>query len=552
MIRAVRFAAGVAAAGALAASGLVAAQQAAGPRIEVSFNRAARGEPVTGRVYVAISRTEKPTPIQQASPTGAPLFAMAADNLAPDSPVVFGPGVPGHPVASLRDLPAGEYFVQPFVNVYTKFARADGHTVWLHMDQWEGQDWKRSPGNLYGDPVKVRLDPSSSTAIKLVADKVIGPITPPADTDVVKRIRIQSAILTKWWGHPIYIGATVLLPKGFDQRPDVKYPIVYSQGHFSTGTPGGYGRDEAFTKYWNADGTPRVILATLQHPSPYYDDSYGVNSENNGPFGDAILQELIPAVESKFRAIGQPWARILTGGSTGGWIALAHQVFYPDFYGGTFALCPDSVDFTYHQIVNIYQDANAYWIERDWMRIERPNQRRPDGNIQSMMKDENWYELVQGDRSRSGGQWDIWQAVYSPVGPDGYPAPIWDKSTGIIDKKVAAYWKENYDLVAIMQRDWNKGLGKKLTGKIHIYVGEADNYYLNNAVYLAEDFLRTTDPYYGGEVDYGPRAEHCWNGDHQRPNAESRLRYHQMFAPAIVERIERSAPPGADLKSWRY
>ncbi len=86
----------------------------------------------------------------------------------------------------------------------------------------------------------------------------------------------------------------MLLPKGYDQHPDVKYPIVYSQGHFSTGAPNGYGRDDAFTKYWNADGTPRVIIVTLQHPSPYYDDSYGVNSANNGPFGDAIMQELIP------------------------------------------------------------------------------------------------------------------------------------------------------------------------------------------------------------------------------------------------------------------
>jgi hypothetical protein len=118
---------------------------------------------------------------------------------------------------------------------------------------------------------------------------------------------------------------------------------------------------------------------------------------------------------------------------------------------------------------------------------------------------------------------------------------------------VAAHWKENYDLTNILRRDWSKGLGKKLEGKIHIYVGEADNYYLNNAVYLAEDFLKTTkDPFYGGEIDYGARAEHCWNGDHTRANAYSRLRYHQMFAPKIVERMLKSAPPGADLKSWRY
>ena len=536
----VRLVAGLALAALAASPGVLIARQAGGPRIEVSFSRAARAEPVTGRVYVAISRTEKPTPITQASPTGAPLFAMAAENLAPDSPVVFGPDVAGHPVASLRDLPAGEYVAQPFVNVYTKFARADGHTVWMHMDQWEGQDWKRSPGNLYGDPVKVRIDPKSATAIKLVADKVIGPITPPADTEFIRRIRIQSAILTKWWGHPIYIGATVLLPRGFAEHPNVKYPIVYSQGHFSTGAPGGYGRDEAFTKYWNADGTPRMILATLQHPSPYYDDSYGVNSENNGPFGDAILKELIPAVESQFRAIGQPWARILTGGSTGGWIALAHQVFYPDFYGGTFSLCPDGVDFTYHQIVNIYQEPNAYWIERDWMRIERPNQRRPDGNIQSMMKDENWYELIVGDKSRSGGQWDIWEATYSPVGPDGYPKRLWDKKTGAIDKAVAETWKK-YDLRHILETNWTS-LGPKVAHKLNVYIGDMDSYFLNMGVRKLDEFLkqRAKDPPFTGEIVFQPMAPHCWGP-----------RGAELFGK-IVAHVDRYAPKNADLKSWKY
>jgi hypothetical protein len=526
---------------AAAVPGALAARQASGPRFEISFARAVRSEPVTGRVYVAISRTEKPAPIQQASPTGAPIFAVPATDLAPGQSVVVGPDVFGHPIASLRDLPAGEYFAQPFVNVYTKFARADGHTVWLHMDQWEGQDWKRSPGNLFGDPVKVKIDPSSPTPITLVADKVIPPIAPQPDTEFVKRIKIQSAILTRWWGHPIYIGATVLLPRGFDQHPDVKYPIVISQGHFSTGPPGGYGRDEAFTKYWNADGTPRVLFVTLQHPSPYYDDSYGVNSANNGPFGDAILQELMPAIETKFRAIREPWARILTGGSTGGWIALAHQVFYPDFYGGTFALCPDSVDFTYHQIVNIYQDPNAYWIDRDWMRIERPNQRRPDGNIQSMMKDENWYELVVGDKSRSGGQWDIWEATYGPAGPDGYPARLWDKKTGVIDKKVAAYWKQHYDLRHILETNWTT-LGPKVAAKINVYIGDMDSYFLNMGVRKLDEFLKTRakDPPFTGEIVFQPMAPHCWGP-----------RGPELFGK-MVGYIDRTAPKGADLKSWKY
>jgi hypothetical protein len=269
-----------------------------------------------------------------------------------------------------------------------------------------------SPGNLSGTPVQVHFDPASSTPIALVADKVIPPIPAAVETDTTKFIKFQSQILSKWWGQPIYLGAIVQLPVGYDTHPGVKYPIVYNQGHFQSGPSTGSGRGGPSTGSGRGGGggrggaqaaapagpAPRMITVSLQHPSPYYDDSYGVNSQNNGPYGDAIMQELVPAIESRFRVIREPWARMLTGGSTGGWIALAHQIFYPDFYGGAFASCPDSVDFRYHQIVNIYSDANAYWVDKGWMKIDRPDTRSLDGNVTSTMKDdENWSELVQGD-----------------------------------------------------------------------------------------------------------------------------------------------------------
>lgn len=530
-------------------------------RVEITFPRAAHSAPITGRVYLALSKTSDSlrTPIEQTGETGVPLFGVDIDNAAPDKPLVIDAAAFGFPVRSLRDIPAGDYWAEPFINVYTKFARADGHTVWLHMDQWEGQHWQRSPGNLYGTPVKIHFDPRSRTPIKLVADKVIPPVAVPAGNEYVKHIKIQSQILTKWWGHPIYLGATVLLPKGYAEHPAVKYPIVYDEGHFSLGAPGGFdasggrgnraGRGarggaraaaaEQFTNYWLADGTPRMLLVTLQHPSPYYDDSYGVNSANNGPYGDAITKELIPAVESEFRAIGQPWARLLTGGSTGGWISLAHQVFYPDFYGGTWSLCPDGVDFRYHQIVNVYADSNAYFIDHGWMKVERPTQRRPDGNIVAMMKDENWSELVQGDRSRSGGQWDIWEATYGPVGADGYPQRIWDKQTGVIDHRVAAYWKEHYDLRSILQTNWAT-LGPKVADKINVYVGDADSYFLNMGVHLLNDFLTTTTaPRWTGEIVFQPMAPHCWGP----PLSE--------LIPKMETQLEKHAPAGA-AKAWRY
>jgi hypothetical protein len=310
------------------------------------------------------------------------------------------------------------------------------------------------------------------------------------------------------------------------------------QDHFSLNAPGGYGRGGDFDRLWMADGTPRFLYVTLQHPSPYYDDSYGVDSENNGPYGEAIMKELIPAVEEKFRAIKQPWARMLSGGSTGGWIAVAHQVLYPDFYGGSFAACPDSVDFNYHQIVNIYNDANAYFIDKGWMRIDRPSERRPDGNIEVMMKDENWYELVVGDKSRSGGQWDIWEATYSPVGPDGYPKRLWNKETGEIDKSVAQQWKK-YDMAETLRTYW-PALGPTIGSKLHVYIGDMDSYYLNDAVEKLNEFLsKADDPKFTGEVVFQRRAPHCWG-----PRGAELLQ-------KLEAQVEKSAPAGTP-KSWKY
>ncbi len=536
-----RLATGVGAALILASSATVLAQRSAGgPRFTVSFPAAAHAGPITGRVYVAISKTNDRAPIQQTDTTGVPLFGVNVDQLAPGASATIDATTLGYPVKSLRDLPAGDYWAQAFVNVYTKFARADGHTVWLHQDQWEGQNWKISPGNISGTPMQIHWDPNASAPIALTAANVIPPIAPAVDTDTVKHLKIQSAILTKWWGQPMFLGAIVTLPDGYAAHPNVKYPINYVQGHFPRGGGGGGARGRGAAPATPTGPQPRMINVQLQHPSPYYDDSYGVNSANNGPYGDAIMNELLPAIETKFRVIREPWARMLSGGSTGGWISLAHQIFYPDFYGGVFSTCPDGVDFRYHQIVNVYNDDNAYVIDRGWMQIERPNQRRPDGNIQSMMKDENWFELVQGDKSRSGGQWDIWEATYGPVGADGYPQRIWDKQTGKINKDVAAYWKEHYDLRNILETNW-KTLGPKLAHKLNVYVGDADSYFLNMGVHMLDEFLRKADsPKWTGETVFQPMAPHCWG-----PPRDQMLE-------KMVAQITKYAPAGADLTSWRY
>ncbi len=517
-----------------------AADDPAGLHFKVRFSDSERVEPLTGRVYVAISKVAgQRSPIHQAGETGVPLFGKEISQVKSGQWVVIDREAIGHPLKSLADLPEGEYWVQAFVNVYTKCNRADGHTVYVHLDQGEGQNWRRSPGNLFSNPIRVEIN-SQTKSIELTCDQVIPPIARPTDTEHVKHIRFKSAKLSAWWGQPIYLGATVLLPKDYNEHPDVHYPVNYVQGHFSKRAPGGFGRPGTFSQRWLSDKPQaRFIYVTFQHPTPFYDDSYGVNSANNGPYGDAIMEELIPTVESRFRVIQEPWARQLSGGSTGGWIALAMQVFHPDFFGGAWASAPDSPDFRYHQLINIYDEDNAYYIDKGWTRVERPARRSIDGNIQAMMKDENLYELVVGNKSRSGGQWDIWEATYGPCGDDGYPKRIWNKQTGKINQEVAEYWRQNYDLRHILERDW-KTLGPKLRGKLHLYCGDMDNYYLNNGLRKMDQFLKGADPKFEGVVKFKPMARHVWG-----PGALELM-------DLMDEHMRKSAPENTNVETWHY
>lgn len=548
--------------------------------IKVSFSKRISSEAKDGRLLLMLSTDDSTEPRFQINDglNTQLIFGLNVENILPDSLITFDDSVFGYPYTSLKEVPPGEYNVQALLNVYETFDLSTGHTVKLPMDNGEGQQWQRSPGNLYSKPFKIRVAGNGIDNVLVEMDQIIPPIEEPKDTEWIKHIKVKSEKLTEFWGRDTYLGAHVLLPKGFDEHPEAKYPLMVFHGHFPSDFSGfrttppdpnlkpeyserfdleAYNviqQQEAydFYKRWNEPDYPRFIIIEIQHPTPYYDDSYAVNSASQGPYGDAITYELIPEIEKQFRGIGEGWSRFLYGGSTGGWEALAVQVKYPEEYNGCFAACPDPIDFRAYALTNIYDDENAYYYPSDHKVLEVPSHRNYLGQIQSTLRQGNHLELVLGDKSRSGQQWDIWEATYSPQGDDGYPERIWDKMTGAIDHKVAEYWKENFDLRHIMERDWDK-LGENLKGKIHIYCGDMDNYYLNNAVYLMEDFLEsTTEPYYEGEVRYGDRAEHCWNGDPEQPNAITRLRYNSMYVPKIMERIEKSAPQGADVTSWRY
>jgi Putative esterase len=537
-------------------------------RFEISFPASVHATPVTGRLFLIFAHDGGTEPrLQQ------PLELLGVDVRAarPDEPAVMDGDTPGFPARTLGGVPPGDYFVQAVLNVYSEFPRADGHTIWAHMDQWEGQQFESSPGNLVSEPQRFHLD-SAGGSFKVNLIRVIPPIQMPADSAWVRRIKFESKLLTRFWGHPIYIGATVLLPKDYEAHPGVHYPVIYLQGHFSMDAPFGFTtepdpagsrswarqREEwaahhlnnmpepppgshyngalmnvesgyEFFQAWNSDNFPRMIAVTFQHPTPYFDDSYGVNSPNAGPYGDAIMNELIPAVEARFRTIRQPYARVLTGGSTGGWGALAMQLYHPDFFGGTWSFYPDPVDFRrYYGGVDLYKDDNAF--------ADKPGRYFAGGGQGNRRNSQRIAILGTED---GAFEWD----KLTPVGADGYPRPVWDLATGKIDREVVESMKDHdYDLREFLERNWSS-IGPKLVGKLHVICGDEDGGFANLAVYLLEDFLEgTKQPNYNGSFQYGrPLKGHGW-----QPTTNAELV--RTMATYIISRAP--APEKPDV--WQY
>jgi hypothetical protein len=560
-------------------------------RIAVRLGPGAASTAQTGRLLllVATSGDDEPRNLVSEDDDSAQVFGLDVEGWAPGQTRALEGEVAGYPLAALADLPAGDYSVQALLHRYESFRRADGHVVWLPPDRGEGQRWNEAPGNPISTPRRLHIDPRAGGAIEVELDHVIPPLPAVPDQARVRRVQMKSELLSAFWGREMSLGALVLLPEGWDAHPKARYPLIINHGHFSRtlgnyreapvdaalppvdmeglrrDCPDGHGPKCAahgyerfvqeaglgFARKWTGKGFPRVILVEIQHANPYYDDSYAVNSANLGPYGDAITKELVPYLEKEFRGLGA-WARGLYGGSTGGWEALAAQIFYPDDYNGAIASCPDPIDFRAYTTFDIYADENAYYTIGPFRRTPRAGSRAGDGTVRTTLEQFNQLEAALGTHSRSGGQFDIWEAVYSPVGDDGYPRRIYDKVTGAIDKEVAAHWREHYDLGHILTRDWAQ-LGPKLRGKLRINVGDMDTYYLDRAVRLVEERLRAVEsPRSDVAFAYGARDAHCWSGDREHMNFESRLTYHERFIPVLVDHFRRTAPPGADTRSWRY
>jgi len=462
-------------------------------RFEVTVAKGLKVEPQDGRLLLVIGKGRRGEPRNNIGSTGMdapPFLGCDVKGFAPGIVATLDQTAAIYPIAHLSRLPAGEHIIQAVF--------ATNRDLNL----------PNAPGNLYSELIAVTLDPAKGGVVKVELTKQEPPEELPKDTDNVKWVKFKSELLSKFHGRPMYLRAGIVLPRDFDKDKDRRYPL---RVHI-----GGYGTRYTSARFFarpQPEDAPRFVLLQLDGAGPY-GDPYQVNSANNGPYGDALTQELIPYVEKQYRCIGKPWARFLHGASTGGWVSLALQVFYPDYFNGCWSSCPDPVDFRAYELINIYRDENAY-VNRQG--FERPAMRNVEGETLYTVRHECQMEVVMGRGDRwelSGKDWCAWNATFGPRGADGLPKPLWDGKTGKIDRSVLEHWNQ-YDLRMHLEKNWAT-LGPKLHGKIHIWVGEGDDYFLNNAVHLLDDFLSKAKPAYGGKITFEPRTGHGVRGPGER------------------------------------
>lgn len=498
-------------------------------RFEVTAVPGLLGAPAEGRLIVVLGRTNAPEPrtrVGDISLRAEPVLGTDVTAFDGRRPAVLGQGSALFPQRSLTELPAGDYWLQAVLATNRDFRLLD------------------APGNLVSQPVLARLDPQRRAAVKLTLDRRL-PDEAPAETDSVKFVTLRSEKLSQFWDRPMFLRAGVILPKGWAEEPSRRYPLVIRIGGFGTRytwVSGAMAEGSNFRRDWLAETTPRFVLLQLDGAGPL-GDPYQIDSANHGPWGAALTEELLPYVEAAWRCVGQPHARFTTGGSTGGWVSLALQVLYPDFFGGCWSGYPDPADFRALQLVDIYADPNAFVNAAG---LERPCAREVNGETRFTMRQETQLENVLGlhdSYAFSGGQWGSWNATYGPRTAAGRPALIWDARTGALDRDVANAWRR-YDLRDHLAKHWTE-VGPKLRGKIHLWMGDADTYFLDTAARHLDDFLKSAEPPADARLEFGPRQPHGWE-----PRTWAEL-LKEMQA-AVDARAPKSAAANHDYLKARF
>ena len=447
----------------------------AGPTFRVAIDPALA--PATGRLLVGIGPKGRTPSYTSTDPGTLPILAIDANALAADKPVTVDGTAMTFPMDALKTLPRGEYSVQAVL------VRNRDLSV------------PTAPGNLVSELASVTLDPAADTVVPLTLTKTFAELE-VKDTATHKYLALPSKLLSDFHKRPMVYRLAVVLPADFEKDATKRYPLVVHIGGFGT----------RFTSARRMLPNDRFVQILLDGAGPF-GDPYQVNSANNGPYGDALTQEVIPHVEKAYRCVGTPKARFTTGGSTGGWVSLALQLYYPDFFNGCWSLFADSVDFRAFELINIYTDANAY-VNR--FGFERPSKRTLDGDTVFTVRFESHLERVlgRGGRWELGGlDWASWNAVYGPKGDDGLPKPLWDGATGKLDRSVTEHW-ERYDLRKVLETRWPQ-IGPKLGGKIHIWMGDADDYFLNNGMHRFRAATKAlTNPAFDGVLQIEMRQPH--------------------------------------------
>ena len=464
-------------------------------RFEIAGPSQLFSEGVTGRLLIVLGRNSGTEPREHIGTTGMDADPVAGFDIQDfhGLPLQLTTNAALFPQRGWSEIPPGTYQAQAVLMTNRDLRLPN------------------APGNFISKPQEIHLESGKVLQVRLNLDRQLPAEKMPPDTADVRYLKFESPRLTVFHQRPMYLRTAITLPMGWDQETNRQYPLVIQIGGYGTRFYDAgplENRSPDFVAAWRSANGPRFIHVQLDGAGPW-GDPYQVNSANNGPYGDAVIEELIPYIESHFRGMGSPRGRFVTGGSTGGWVSLALQTFYPDFFGGCWSGFPDSPDFHAYETIDIYEDGNAY-INR--FGFERPSKRTRYGEVEFTVRHECQLENVLGEGNGytgSGQQWGAWNAVYSPRGADGRPLPLWEPQTGKINIEAVRKSWEQYDLRLVMERQW-KTLGPKLYGKIHIWVGDADDYFLDGGVHRLDFFLKVAKPSAAARIEFGPGQRHGW------------------------------------------
>jgi hypothetical protein len=426
-----------------------------GQKFEVSYSASVFDTPFTGNVVVYMSKENKEPKDGDVGLDRFPCFSVAVKNIQPGQAITIDDRAISFPTV-LSDIERGDYYVQI---VWDR--NLGGHSI------------AASPGNLFNTSEKITITKDFKKVFKIVAKEMVAEHPDFKETQYVKVVEAPSALLTAFHGKAMAVNAVVILPKEYYTEPTRKFPVLFNVWGY-IGNYHELSGDIEPSKQVASTAVIEVILdgnCALGH-------SVYANSDNNGPWSDALITEFIPVLEKKFRANG---ARLLTGHSSGGWSALWLQTQYPKVFDGCWASAPDPVDFRSFQKVNLYEDKNMFY--------DKEGSQRFAGTVAGFIP---WFNIKQTIQMNNvvyrGEQRYSFNAVFSKKGSDGMPESICNSSTGLIDTAVFEHWK-NYDIALILRNNW-ASLKSELDNKVRISVGKRDNFNLNYSVNLLEKQMK--------------------------------------------------------------